>query len=917
LYGLYRNIILSILFLTIGYHAEAQEIPSPVEEIPAEESEKESIEQLTPSETKVDSLKITDALLKPTDSVDRDSVKPNKQFLEYIVESSAKDYKHFNIKKNTIELYNEAWIVYGTTRIDAGRIVINNNTGNITAYGIIDSTGTYTQSPVFKQGQDEVRPDSIVFNKDSKRALIYGSNTEQGEFKIYADVTKKQNDSVFFMRDVRFTTSSNPENPEYYFRARKIKFVPKRKIVTSSVQMVIADVPTPVWVPFAFFPMTSERRSGFIIPSFGQRNNRGYALQNGGYYFAINDYLDLTLLGDYFTNGSWGTRVESNYRVRYQFNGNFRFSFENLIRSQRGFPDYTREAIYNINWQHAQDPKSNPNSRFNANVNLGSSQYYRQSLNQVNQSATLVNSFNSSISYAKTFEGDPQINFTVTATHSQNTNTNQINLTLPTFQGSISRIFPFAPRNGAKQGIIHNINLQYNLRGENRFQTTDEDFFTAEMFDRGQVGLRHSIPISTNFKVAKYFSVSVGGNYDEVWLFKTFRQTQERNEAGNVEVVTDTVSGFDSYRTYNFNSSVGTTIYGNWTNSDKSDKIQAIRHIIRPGISYSVNPAFEQYYEQQLSEDGVRLTEEEVLYSRFQNTLFGAPGRRYSSSIGLSIQNNLEAKVRDPDTTATELKKVAWIKSLGLSTSYNLAGDSLRLSPVGLNGLIPVTEKLDLNVNATLDPYALNNANQRVDTWNVNNGGSLFRLTNAGARFSFRLSDTDFVRDEEKPKNENQYEHRIEDDTFRNGGRDDDLFGDPVDLANSNYTEEQEPEQQDVDLDEKKFNFNIPWNLNIAYAFNYTNAGRQDRISNNSIMISGDLELSPRWSIGGNTGYDLVNKGVTFTTLRFQRDLESWRLSFNWTPIGPRQSWFFFIGIKSGALSDIKYEQNNPPQLQF
>lgn len=895
----------------------AQETPVPVREVPPEES------QLPPDSVliiKPEDQRPRAELQQPLDTVERDSVaqdsvKRKKSGLEYQVDSYAKDYKILNRKENTMEMYNEAYVIYGNTKINAGRIIIDFNTGNVKAYGIVDSTGTYTQAPVFKQGNNVVEPDSIIFNKDTKKALIYNSVTQQGEFNVFAPKTKKENDSVFFMEDVRFTTAKDPKNPEYYFRASKIKFVPKKKIITSSVQMVIADVPTPVWVPFAFFPLTDERQSGFIIPSFGQRNRQGYALQNGGYYFAINDYLDLTVLGDYFTNGSWGTRVETNYRNRYKFNGNLRFSYENQIQSQRGFSDYSRRTNYNINWQHAQDPKNNPNSRFNANVNLGSSQFFRQSFNQLNQSATLVNSFNSSVSYSKTFEGEPQINFTVSATHSQNTNTNEINMTLPTFQGSISRVFPFAPKNGAKKGIIQNINLQYNVRGENRFTTTDEDFFTSRMFERGLQGLKHDIPITTNFKIAKYFSMSVGGNFSENWVFQTFDQTQFRNEEGVLEVRRDTVQGFDAYRTYNFNASLGTTIYGNWENSNKEAKIQAIRHIIRPAISYNVNPAFDQYYDVLLDENGVRLSEEEIFYSRFQNTLFGAPGRNFSSSLGLSIQNNVEAKIRD--TTATEPRKIALIKSLGLTTNYNLAGDSLRLSPINLNGLIPVTEKLDLNLNATLDPYALNNQNQRVDRWNINNGGSLFRLTNFGARFGFNLSNEDFESGVEEEPDKKQYEHRIEDEGFRNGGRDDDLFGQAGDIGNQNYYEDEEPEEQNVNIEESLYRFKIPWRLNIAYAMNYTNAQRQDMISNNSIMLSGDIELSPRWSIGGNTGYDFVDNGITFTTLRFQRDLESWRLSFNWTPIGPRQSWFFFIGIKSGALADVKYEQNSPPVVDF
>ena len=338
---------------------------------------------------------------------------------------------------------------------------------------------------------------------------------------------------------------------------------------------------------------------------------------------------------------------------------------------------------------------------------------------------------------------------------------------------------------------------------------------------------------------------------------------------------------------------------------------------MRPSLSYNINPSFDQYYEQLLREDGGELSvsDEERFFSRFDGSLFGAPGRVFSSSLGFSLQNNLEAKVLDPESDDGELKKEQWIKSLNVTTSYNLAGDSLRLSPLNLSGVIPIYKTIDLQLNANLDPYALDANNNRIDTFNIDNGGSLFRLTNAGARFNFKLDSKDFAGSND---DEDDLETKVESTTLRNGGRADDLFGDPIDPVTGNILdEEEELTKQDVDLDESLYRFKIPWNLNIAYTFTYNNNRRKNAVSGNSIMVSGDVEFSPRWSVGGNTGYDFVGNGISFTTLRFQRDLESFRMSFNWNPIGVNNSWFFFIGIKSGALSDIKYDQRKQPDPRF
>ena len=826
-----------------------------------------------------------------------DSIKPVKNALLGKILYEATDTTSISPKDNLIRLYNNAMIKYQDMEITSGIIIVDYDKNEIYAGRIKDSLGEYTQLPVFKQGQDEIRPDSLKFNMDTKKAIIFNSRTEEAGLNILSDKTKKENDSVYYMDRAKFTTSADIENPEYYFLLRKAKVIPGKKIITGPTNMYIADVPTPIGLPFAYFPISNKRSSGVIFPSFGEQNSRGYFVQNGGYYLPINDNLDLTLLGDYYTNGSYGFRVENTYLYRYKFRGNLSFRFENLIQSERGFPDYSKSSIYNLRWSHSQDSKSNPNSRFSASVNLGSSKYYQQSINQMNAANFLNNSLSSSISYSKTFPGEPQVNMSLSATHSQNTNTQTINMTLPTLQASVSRVYPFAPKVGTKKGIIQNINFQYNLRGENRILTTDSLFFKKEMFENAKSGFQHSIPISTNFKLLKYFSFSTSANLQETWVFKTINREYDVELQ---EVITNENRGFDSFRTYNFSTSLGTTVYGMYNFSEKS-KIKAIRHVMRPSLSYGISPSFEKFYDsyEVISADG--LTTSDVEYSRFEESIFGLPNKNYASSVALSLNNNVEAKVVDRESEENELKKVVILNNLNFSTSYNLAADSLRLSPIRMNGGTQLFKnKMNVNFGATFDPYALDENNNRIDKFQINDGGGLFRLTSANLTFNYAFSSDNSDKDSERSQ-------AAIDESVRNGGRDDDLFGRAMDTSTEEFSQVDKEKKEKVP--DNLYNYKIPWSLRMAYAVNYNNSVGQNEISSHSLMFSGDIELSPKWSAGISSGYDFKNQGITYTQLRFERDLLSWRMNFSWIPFSTNKSWNFFIGIKSGMLSDIKYDK--------
>ena len=837
---------------------------------------------------------------KEIDSIQNDSIKKEKFLLDK-VNRKAKGFIRINNKKKTILLYDNAELKYMNIELRAGIIEFDWENNIVSAGRIIDSLGNITQTPIFKQGMDEVNPDSLRYNFDTKKALIWNSRSEQSDMNVFSEATKKENDSIYFIKEAKVTTSKNIDDPEYYIRIRSGKFIPKNKIIAGPSNLYIYDVPTPIFLPFAFFPLNENRNSGFIFPTIGQNNNRGYFIQNGGYYFAPSDFFDLTLLGDYYTNGSYGMRVESNYKKRYAYSGRLSFRFENLIDGERGLPGYSKSDIYNIRWSHSQDSKANPNSRFSASVNLGSSNYFRESLNQINTPNFLNNTLNSSISYSKTFRGYPSVNLSLTASHSQNTRTKNVNLILPTFQGNVERIYPFVKKNAQKKGILKNINFQYTFRGENRINTTDSLFLKKDMFDDAKYGMKHSIPISTNFKVFKHFSVSMNGNFDEVWTGSTVFKN-DYDITNNTQGSKETIKGFDRYSQYNFGMSIGTTIYGLF-NFKEGKNIESIRHVIRPSISYNIRPSFEEYYDTYIIDANGNTAE----YTRFEDTFFGRPSKVYSSNIGINVSNNIEAKVRDKDSLATESKKIKILNNLNFSTSYNIAADSLNLSPIRMTAGTTIFEnKLNVNIGATFDPYSINSNGIRINKFNISNGGGLVRMTSANVNLSYSIDSKSFGSDS---KNENS-------ENLTGGGRSDDLFGQSQDLTRSTF------DNNDSDDDKSKKNIKeyinkIGWDLRLAHSLTYLNNRGQKDIGSNSLMFSGNLMLSKKWKVGGSSGFDFKNKGFTYTQLRFERDLDSWKMNFSWVPFSVRESWYFFIGIKSGFLSDLKYDKRKEPDKRL
>ena len=834
-------------------------------------------------------------LLKNKDSIVNDSIK-QKESIDDIIIHIAKDYTTQNAKEKTVTLYNEANITYTDIDLKAGIIVIDYKKNTLFAKGIKDSTG-YVQRPVFKQGGQESEQDSILYNFKSKRALIYGLKTKQGEMFTYGEKTKQVNDSTIYIRKIRFTTSEK-EVPDYYISTDKAKLVPGKKIIVGVSNLVLADVPTPVFLPFAYFPMTETSVSGFLIPAFDTGSStRGVGLQNGGYYFAINDYVDLTLTGDAWANGSWGLRTNSNYNKRYRFNGTFSFNYENIINGIRGFDDFDKRSNFNIRWNHSQDSKASPNSRFSASVNLGSSRFFRESLNQFNLNQNQNNTFNSSVNYSKTFVGTP-FNMAVTASHQQNTNTESITMTLPSLTLNMNRIYPFAGKDGVKKNPIQKLGFNYNMQGQYLINTTDDEFFTSKMFETARSGIQHKTSTNTNIKAFKYFTLSPSVNYEETWQFDYI--DKKYDETNNV-IVTDTLRGFKSYREYNMGVSLSTNIYG--TFNFKKGRLKAIRHTIRPTVSYSYRPDFQDNYLEQVQQSANPL--DVIDYTVFDQGIYGSPSGGLSNSIGLSVNNVLEAKMapKDPDSDEED-EKIMILNNLNFNTSYNIAADSLRWSNVSFSaGTRLFKDKLALNFNGSLDPYQVNENGARIDKFNP----GIFRLSNANLTANYSISSSDFDKTGKEKDNKNANGNNNPPDTM---GAD----IDPTDRQGKQDARDIGGGTTKTDL----FKSKIPWSVNLVYAATYTNNGLiPGTVGVHTLGFSGNVDLSPKWKVGYSSGYDVKNGAFSFSRFNFTRDLDSWQFNFNWVPFGSQSSYTFFIGVKSSTLADLKWDKNKPPDRLF
>lgn len=791
-----------------------------------------------------------------TDSISTESLKSKVQY-------SAFDSIRFDIPGEKVFLYGKAKVRYEDIELDAHFIEVDWTKRSLQASGGTDSLGKEIGLPVFKQGSESFTANTVAYNFDTKKGRITEVNTRQGDGFILGETIKRMDEKNYFIRDGAYTTCDQP-HPHFSISARRLKVIQDNKVVTGPAWLVIEDVPTPLMIPFGYFPTRKGRASGILFPSYGESGQLGFFFKDAGYYFGIGDVVDFAITGDIYTLGSWAAKLNSNYALRYRFNGNVSISYSEIKTSEKELPDYNLFKDFFIRWSHRQDSKARPGSNFSANVNAGSSGYYQNNISSANN--YLTNTFQSSIAWSKNWSGKPY-SLSASLTHSQNTITRDVSMSLPNTNFSVNRIYPFKRKAAiGPERWYEKIGVSYQNNFQNNIQTKDTLLFKED--DQFRYGMSHTIPISTSTKILKYFTLSPSFTYNERWYPETIRKSF--NSDLNA-VVTDTVKEFRAARDFQMAASLNTRLYG--MVQMKRGKIAAIRHVVSPTVSLGYRPDFSsssfKSYKQYTGPDG-----QAVSYSIFQNGIFGGPPSGKYGAVGISIDNNLEMKARQQTDSTENLKKIKIFESLSASMVYNLAADSLNWSNLNIAGRTTLFEKINLSFSGSFDPYVIDTAGIRINRSELKENSRIGRLTNANASVNFSLvggNKKERTSDKGTQEELNQINRNIQD-----------------------YVD-----------------YTIPFNLSVGYSINYSKPGIQEAVLNQTLNMNGDVSVTPKWKMTFNTGWDFVENDLSYTSLGIFRDLHCWEMRFNWVPFGFQQNYFFQINVKSSVLQDLKLTKKN------
>lgn len=840
----------------------------------------------------------------------QDTTQVKKSEIETTITYSARDSINSNLQQKIIKLYGDAKVKYGVIELQAEEIVIDYNLSTITAKSRLDSTGRQVGYPIFINGNEKYETKDMVYNFKTRKAKISEVVTQQGDGFLHGGVVYKNEKNELFTINNAYTTC-NLAHPHFRIISKKVKAIPGDKMVSGPFYMEFNDVPTPLGFPFGMFPAPRKSSSGVIVPSYGEEGRRGFFLRNGGYFFDISEYVKLALTGDIYSKGGGAVYVNSNYNKRYHYTGAFNFSFTNNINTDNiEAPTYQKD--FRIMWSHS--PQSRGTSRFSASVNAASTTFNQNNFLGVNtnmQSGRIDNTtqnMSSSINYSKSFAGTP-INLGVNLRHSQNISTKQVDLPIPDVSLNVNNIYPF--KNSRNSMFLQNINVRYTGTAVNQItnnlgkiavdeQGNPKDSiapFTLDnfpyFFNNAKKGVRHAVPLSTSFRLLKFFTFSPSLNYEERWYFE--RLAWSYDESTRLFTST-TVDGFN--RVFNYSGGIGliTRIYGTHVTKNPNKRIRAIRHVINPSVNYSFQPDFADpkygYYQRFTTTDGAG-NKTDVLKSTYEGFVYGNATAGRSSALGMSINNNIEMKVRAPKDTVD--RKIALFNTLAIASSYNFLADSFKLANFTISANTNIlNDKINLNFGATLDPYEYRQiitdyqdpetklipvySERRISRY-VWNSGSLGRIVNANFAFSTNLN----------PKGRNA----------------DQEMRDKVAKSDLSDTDKRYLLQNpDAYVD-----FSIPWNLRISYNVNYIHAENRDPELTQAIRFSGDLSLTEKWKIVYNSGFDFEKSEFTQTQISINRDLHCWQLSLNWVPFGRYQSYSFSIGVKSGMLRDLKLDR--------
>ncbi len=808
-----------------------------------------------------------DTITVSTDTITSDSPIKDPVFTE------ATDSLIYSLDGKKVYLFGNASVKYQNIELKADYIEFNMETKEVYAIGRADSTGKIIGKPVFKEGSQEFRMDKMAYNFNTKRAKISDVITQESGGFLHGHSTKMMEDKTINISGGKFTTC-DLDHPHFYIKINKAKVIPNDRMIMGPAYLVIADVPFPIGLPFGFFPSSRGRASGILIPEYGEEENRGFFIRRGGFYWGISDYVDLTLLGGIYSGGSWSLNARSGYRKRYRYNGNFSLDFSKNVFGEKGFDGHRTDQSYWLNWNHSQDPKANPNSTFQARVNMGSPSHNRYNPQTVDN--FLANQISSGVSYSKVWVGTP---FTMSAalSHSQNNADSTISLNLPKVSFNMSRLYPFKRKSAIGQARWYEkVGITYSAELDNSLSTKFDDLFTTQSLKKMKNGIQHRIPLSTSFTLLKYVSLSPSVNYSESWYLRTI---EKRWNADTRKVTIDTIQAFKRAWQYNTGASMSTKWYGMFTFSQKS-KVQAIRHVLTPSVSISYRPDFSTDFYGFYKTVQVDTTGRTQQYSIFENSIYGGPASGKSGSIGFGLGNNLEMKVRSDKDTTTNFQKIKIFDSFSINSSYNLLADSMKLAPFSLSARTTLFEKINIDASGTLDPYALNSTGIKYNKY-LWDKGKFARLTNFRVGIGVSLNSSK------------------EESNTRNSGRNDEIRADDI-LQSSLGDDAIGGFSKSAQVD-----FSIPWNINIDYSYNYSKPAFEKNISQ-ALSFSGNLSLTKNWKIGFRSGYDLKAQKLTTSSLDIYRDLHCWEMRVSIIPIGYLKSYSFQINVKSAILQDLK-----------
>lgn len=847
----------------------------------------------------------------------------SSMMLDAEVKYEAKDSMRFDFEHKKMYLYGDAKIDYGDISLTAYAIELDMDSSLAYAHGITDTLGVEKGLPVFKDKSGEYTMRTMKYNFDTKKAVINHIVTEQGEGFVVGQHAKRVNEKVYYMKDAKYTTCDNHEHPHFYLNLTKAKVIPGKKTVTGPAYLVLLDVPLPIAIPFAIIPNTKSYSSGIIIPSYGDESTRGFYLRQGGYYWAANEYFDMKILGDIYTKGSWGLHLSSTYKKRYKFSGSFSSDIITNIYSEKSLPDYQKNNDFSIRWNHSQDSKANPDQTFSASVNFSTSSYNKNNVgNLVNTQALATNQKSSSISYSRKWAWNP-FRLTASLLHSQNSRDTSISLTLPDISITSSRRFyPFKPKKatGGSQNPFYNINLNYSLSMKNYISCKERDLsFSGESFTtQWKNGMKHTIPVTTNFKLFKYFSFTPAVNYTERWYLNRTRKMWDEDKQKLVKL--DPEQGFN--RAYDFNFSVGTStkIYTFYRpiRAIFGDKINAIRHVMTPSVSVSYTPDFSdpkygfydhfEYYDKK-SDKVVNYK-----YSYYEGYLYGTPGSAKSGKLSFSLGNTLEMKVKsDEDTTG--FKKIPLLESLSLSSGYDFMKDSLKFDNISLSGRTKVLGT-SVNFSAQFDPYAVvaspTGTAIKINRSALKVNHRLAQFKSASLSFGIQLSPETFKKKDKSSQKEEEEDDYDEDWALRAAESDTPEPGAQMD--------KNQKEAETRVTDDGYVAFNMPWSLSINYSLRVSQGKFKplttsyDYNISQSINFNASLSLTQKWKFSLSSGYSFDEHKLSQTSIGITRDLHCWSMSFNVVPTGLYKSYSFNIAVNSSILRDLKYEQHNSPR---